>query len=263
MTWFSAVFYKNRRFISLILASIIFLLTVFSAGFFRPLLGNIAATVFFSPFSKFKHYIIGLQDVAEENRQLRSLIAESSLQLNVMTEARRENQRLREFLGFEPPENFRVVPVKIVALMQNIYPVAAMINKGSRDSIRINQPVVNRFGLVGKIKEVMPDHATVILLTDPANAVSGRVAESRQIGIVRFSPALGMYFDNLPADSDIKEGDLIISSGLGGVYPSGLSVAIVDTVWAERGDILKSVRLKPTVNFFEIDELYILISEES
>jgi len=139
----------------------------------------------------------------------------------VRYEARRENQRLREFLGFEPPENFKLVPVKIVSLQQNVYPIAAVINKGSDDSLKVNQSVVNRLGLIGRIKEVMPDFATVSLLTDPANAVSGRIAESRQIGIVRYSPDKGMYLDNLPADADVNPGDLIISSGLGGVYPSG------------------------------------------
>lgn len=262
MTWFSTVFYKNRRILSFGLAVVVFALTIFSPNYIRPLLGNISSTLFFHPFSELKSYIIDLQNVAAENRHLKSSLADASLQLSLLAEARRENQRLREFLGFEPPENARVVPVKIVLLLQNIYPVAAVINKGSRDSILVDQPVINRFGLVGKIKEIMPGYATVALLTDPSNAVSGRVAESRQIGIVRFSPDKGMYFDNLPADVNIVPGDMIISSGLGGVYPAGLSVAIVDSVKARKGDIMKKVWLRPSVNFFEIDELYVLISGE-
>jgi len=261
MTWFSTVFYKNRRYINFGIAIVILFLVSFSSSRIRPLLGDISATVFLGPFSKLKHYIDDLQEVSEDNRRLRLLLAESSLQLNVLAEAKRENQRLREFLGFEAPEGFHVVPVKIVSLKQNVFPVAAIINKGSLDSIRINQPVINRFGLVGKIREVMPDYAVVTLLTDPSNAVSGRIAETRQIGIIRFSESRGMYFDNLPADSDIEPGDLVISSGLGGVYPAGLSVAIVDSAWARKGDIIKTVGLTPTVNFFEIDELYVLISE--
>ncbi len=257
----SAVFYRNRRLLSLIVVALIFILVTFSPQKVRPLLGDFAARIFYYPFSELKSYVVNLQNVAQENRRLKRHLTEVALQLDATSEARRENRRLREFLGFESPEGFKVVPVKIVSLVQNIYPVAAVINKGSDDSIMTDLPVVNRFGLVGKISDVSADFSIVTLLTDPTNAVSGRVAESRQIGIVRYSSRKGMYLDNLPADANIQGGDLIISSGLGGVYPSGLSVAIVDSVRAEKGAIVKDVWLRPTVNFFEIDELYVLISE--
>jgi rod shape-determining protein MreC len=261
MAWIATIFYKNRRFISFILAIVIFSMIVLSPGQIRLFIGNISASILYLPFSELNNYISELSIVTEENRHLRLQITEASLQLSAQGEAIRENSRLREFLGFDPPEKFKVVPIKIVSLLQNIYPVAAIVNKGSNDSIFVDQPVINRFGLVGKIAEVMPDFSNVTLLTDPSNPVSGRVADSRQIGIVRFSPEDGMYFDNLPADALFNAGDLIITSGLGGVYPAGLSIAMIDSAAAEKGDILKSIWLTPTVNFFEIDELYVLISE--
>ncbi|MFH2035292.1 MAG: rod shape-determining protein MreC [Candidatus Zixiibacteriota bacterium] len=262
MTSFSTVFSKNRRIMSFGWAILLFLLVVFSPNMIRVQLGNIANTIFYYFFSQLKNYQYDLQSATEENQRLKNLTVENSLQLAALAEAQRENQRLREFLGFEPPDSFSLVPVKIVSLVQNIYPVAAVINKGRHDSLMVDMPIINRFGLVGKISEVMEDFAVVSLLTDPSNAVSGRVAESRQIGIVRFSSQSGMYLDNLPADARVNPGDLIITSGLGGVYPAGLSVAFVDSVRADRGDILKTVLLKPTVKFFEIDELYVLVSEK-
>ncbi len=262
MAWIAAMFHRNRRLISLILALILFWPIVLSPGRIRPIVGDIIASALYFPFSELKNYIHELSKVTEENRYLRLQVVEASLQLSAQAEAIRENRRLREFLGFEPPENFRVVPVKIISLLQNIYPVAAIINKGSNDSIAVDQPVINRFGLVGKVVEVMPEFSNVALLTDPSNPVSGRVADSRQIGIVRFSPEKGLYFDNLPADALFKTGDLIITSGLGGVYPAGLSIARIDSAAAEKGDILKTIWLTPAVNFFEIDELYVLISEK-
>jgi rod shape-determining protein MreC len=261
MAWFSTVLYRNRWFVSFGLALVLFLSILFSPNTFRPFIGNLSASVLFYSFSELKNFIGDLQNVAEQNRRLKLLVTEASLQLTAQSEARRENKRLREFLGFEPPENFRVEPVKIVSLYQKILPIAAIINKGSNDSIMVDQPVINRFGLVGKVTDVMPDFSTIALLTDPTNPVSGRIADSRQIGIVRFSPQEGMYFDNLPADAIINPGEMVITSGLGGVYPSGLAVARVDTAYTIRGDIKKTVRLKPAVNFFEIDELYVLISE--
>ena len=259
MRWISTVAFKNRRFLGYGSAFLLFLLVIISPGRIRPFLGNITSAIVLYPFSELKSYITGLENVAEDNRRLKNSLVEVTSQLSALAEARRENERLRDFLGFDPPESFKVVPVKIISLVHNIYPIAAQINKGANDSIKVNQPVINRFGLVGKISEVMPDFATVQLLTDPSNSVSGRIAESRQFGIIRFSLQRGMYFDNLPADAEINKGELVISSGLGGIYPPGLSVAIVDSVAVKRGDILKQVGLKPTVNFYEFDELYVLI----
>lgn len=259
MRWFSTIFHKNRRSLNYILAAAFFLLVTVINNPVRMSLAKISATVFYSPFFRLKSHIQELQNVAEENRFLRRQLTETSLQLVWLNEARRENQRLRELLGFEPPGNFRLVPVKIVSLYQQLYPVAAIINKGSNDGLRANLAVVNRYGLAGKIVDVMTNYATVQLLTDPSNAVSGRVGESRQIGIVRFAPKRGLYMDNLPADAQVKKGDLIISSGLGGVYPPGLAIAQVDSVYANAGEIIKKVNLRPAVNLFEIDELYVLM----
>ncbi|MEP0828413.1 MAG: rod shape-determining protein MreC [bacterium] len=261
MRWFSTIFHKNRRLLNYILAAVFLLLVTIINDPVRISLAKISASVFYSPFFRLKSHIQELQNVAEENRFLRRQLTETSLQLVWLNEARRENQRLRELLGFEPPENFRLVPVKIVSLYQQIYPVAAIVNKGSDDGIRANLAVVNRYGLAGKIVDVMTNYATVQLLTDPSNAVSGRVGDSRQIGIVRFSPQRGLYMDNLPADAQVKKGDLIISSGLGGIYPPGLAIAQVDSVYANAGEILKRVNLRPAVNFFEIDELYVLMED--
>ncbi|MCX6827521.1 MAG: rod shape-determining protein MreC [candidate division Zixibacteria bacterium] len=261
MAWFPTVSHKNRRLFKFSLIAILFLLVAFPGSTVGPFLGNLSATIFYSPFFKFRNYIESLQNVAVENSRLRNQLAQMSLQLNSLVEARRENQRLRKFIGFDAPPSFRLAPVKIVSVMQHFYPLSAIINKGKYDGIKANQTIVSPFGLVGKIKEVMPHTATVQLLTDPGNAISVRVADSRQIGIVKFSLENGMILDNLPADANVAKGDLIISSGLGGIYPSGLPVARVDSVYANQGEIFKLVKLRPAVNFFEIDELYVLVNE--
>ena len=260
MTWISSIFYKNRRLLNFGSVIILFLSITISDKTVKPFLGNAVLSIFHHPFSELKNSIEGLSNVAKNNRDLKNSLTEASLRLSSLAEANRENRRLREFLGFEPPENFRVVPVKIVSLGHSQYPISATINKGVNDSIKINQPVINRFGLVGKIKEVMPEFSLVQLLTDPANAISARIAESRQFGIVRYTPEEGMIFDNLPADAGINKGDLIISSGLGGIYPSGLTIAVVDSVLAVKGEIKKSIWLKPSADFLEIEELYVLES---
>ena len=260
MSWFSTIFQKHRRFLNFGFAILLLSLITFSGETFRPFLGNITLSIFIYPFSELRGYVGNLQSTAEENRNLKNTLTELTMRLEALTEAREENQRLREFLGFDSPENFKVVPVKIVSLGPNQFPTAAVINKGANDSITVDMPVVNRFGLVGKVKDVMAGFSTVQLLTDPSSAVSGRIVDNRQIGIIRYLPSEGMIFDNSPADAEINKGDKVISSGLGGVYPSGLSVGVVDSVLAVRGEIKKRVWLKPNVDFLKIEELYVLKS---
>ncbi len=258
MAWSTTIFHRNRRTLNFGTALVVFLLVTISTDQVRPLLGSVSTTLFYSPFYKFKEKIESLKSVGDENRRLKKQLVELSLQLEALQEAGRENRRLREFIGYKPPADIRITPVKTISVIEHFYPIGAVINKGSDDGIRANQAVVNRYGLVGKIKETTAGSATVQLLTDPGNAVAVRVADTHQMGTIRFSPEKGMMLYNLPADAQIKKGDLIVTSGMGGIYPIGLAVARVDSVFPNQGEILKSVQLKPAVDFFEIDELYVL-----
>lgn len=259
MAWSSTILHRNRRFFNFGLALAVFLSVAISGDQVRPLIGNASTFLFYSPFYSLKEKIESLKNVSEENFRLKKQLTEMSLQLGALQEAKRENQRLREFIGFRPPGDFQIIPVKIVSILEHFYPIGAVINRGSNDGLRSNQTVVNRYGLVGKIKETMSHSATIQLLTDPGNAVAVRIADTHQMGTVRYSPEKGMMLYNLPADAQIKKGDLIITSGMGGIYPPGLAVARVDSVFPNQGEILKSVQLKPAADFFGIDELYVLI----
>jgi rod shape-determining protein MreC len=261
MAWSSTIFFRNRRFFNFILAIAVIVLVILSNDQVRPMLGDLSFTAFYSPFVKLKTNIEALRNVVEENHQLKKQLMELGLQLSALQEAKRENSRLRDLIGFRPVGDYQVLPVKIISVFQHFYPIGAMINKGSDDGIRVNQAVVNRFGLAGKIKDVMSHSATVQLLTDPGNSVAVRVAETHQMGTVRYSPDKGMTLFNMPADAQIKKGDLIVTSGLGGVFPPGLAVAMIDTIFPNQGEVLKNVQLRPAVNFFEIDELYVVIGE--
>ena len=98
MTWLMTIFRKNRHFFSFGLVIVLFVSISISPDRVRPLLSNVSSTLFFRPFFELKTYLLNLQRVAEENRRLRTTVAESALQLSALSEARRENERLREFL---------------------------------------------------------------------------------------------------------------------------------------------------------------------
>ncbi|UCD95483.1 MAG: hypothetical protein JSU69_05375, partial [Candidatus Zixiibacteriota bacterium] len=95
MTWLMTIFRKNRHLFSFGLVIILFVSISISPDRVQPLLANVSSTLFFRPFFELKAYMLDLQNVAAENRRLRSTVAEFTLQLSALSEAKRENERLR------------------------------------------------------------------------------------------------------------------------------------------------------------------------
>ena len=137
-------------------------------------------------------------------------------------------------------------------------PRSIEVNKGLAHGIEVGLPVVSGAGLVGRVKRASPRNATIQLLTDPECRVAVRVSESREQGIVRYLPSKGLVLTNVPVDGQVKQGDLVISSGLGGSFPEGMSVGVVTSVKRDEDEIFAEVLLQPVVNFNAIDELYAL-----
>ena len=162
-------------------------------------------------------------------------------------------------MGFEPPEGYSLIPAKVISVTYNgALPISAVINRGAEDTVAVDQPVVNQSGLIGRITEILGNFSVVQLLTDPANRVAARVAETREMGIVKYKTNKGLVLDNFPVQGTIHEGDLIVSSGLGGVYVAGLTVGTVMEIIRPDDEQFCKVILDPAANFGSLEELFIL-----
>ena len=261
MTWISTQFSRHWR--NIHLGAVLVMSAVLI--FWPPAVKHVAAPAvyaFYYPFDKLQQTLELWQSRAEANDELRASLMKTSLELQMYREAVRENQRLRDALGFEPPSGYRLLPTEVVKVSGYDMPVQAVIDRGEADSVYVNQPVVNQEGLIGRVTFVAPDHAAVQLLTDPANRVAARVAESREMGIVRYVSGEGMILDNFPIHGYIVTGDTVISSGLGGVYPPGLRVGIVTDVQREEHQPFARVSLRAAANFHSIEELFLLSTDD-
>ncbi len=258
MSWITNVFARNWRNIHFILVIVFSIILMVASSSVNPVVDQIVFTVFYSPFAEIKNSLSELGSVAEENRQLRQELTEASVTIAVYEEASRENERLRSVLGFEPPPGYVLLPAEVLSISGEYLPMSAIINLGENDSIFVNQPVINQQGLIGRISSVTPGYATVQLLTDPSNRVAARLAASREMGIIKFTTSEGMILDNFPIQGTVVAGDTILSSGLGGVYPPGLMVGTVAQVVRPEQEPFCDVRVTPAVNFYSIDELFIL-----
>ena len=246
---------RNFHFISIIITIVILF-----AGekIVNPFLNQAISVVFYAPFAKMKNSFIELQSVSEDNARLSQALIDVSMKISFYEEAALENDRLRSILGFQPPENYDLLPAKVISISGEYTPITAKINKGSNDSIWVDQPVINQEGLIGRISSVSPDFSVVQLLTDPSNRVAARVVSSREMGIIKYNTSSGMYLDNFPIQGDIAIDDIIISSGLGGIYPAGLNVGKVVEVIKEELEPFYKVKIQPASNFFSLEELFIL-----
>jgi rod shape-determining protein MreC len=257
MTWIPGLSSKGRSVQLVVVALAITLLIVPTLGVSSFLSEAALNTVYF-PFFRVKSAINDLTKVHEENQKLRQSLVDASIKVTLLEEAGRENIRLRSILGFEPPLGYTLLPAKVMAVTGNRLPVSAVINRGEMDGVTLNEPIINEEGLLGRVSAITTTHCSIQLLTDPTNRVAVRVAESREMGIAKFVPSQGLIVDNIPSQGDVKQGDLILSSGLGGVYPPGLVVGTVIAVERPRQEPFLIVRLAPAADFNSLDELFVL-----
>lgn len=223
-----------------------------------PLVSGTVVTVLYYPFSRIKTSIVNMMGVAEENARLQLLLREATLRLSNLNEIQRENVRLRSVLNFEAPPGYDLLPARVISITGTVVPISAVINKGSRSGVTPGMPVINQDGLVGRVVSSFEEVATVELLTNPTHRVAARVAESREMGIVRYRTHEGLILDNFPILCRIEVGYQVLSSGLGGTYPAGLIIGTVRSVERPAEETFCRVEIDPAANFNTLEELFVL-----
>lgn len=185
-------------------------------------------------------------ELLAENERLKaeSLLLEQKLQkLASLTE---QNVRLRELLNSSSLVDEKVVVSELIGIDPNPNTFRYLIDKGSDDGVFIGQPVLDAKGIMGQVVEVMPHSAWILLLTDSTHSIPIMVNRNGLRAIASGTGEELLEIRFVPDNEDIKEGDLLVSSGLGGHFPAGYPVAIVSTVNHNNGSPFATVQAKPT-----------------
>ncbi len=181
-------------------------------------------------------------------------------------EIRQENQRLKEQLGFSESIVYRHIPAKVIARdPDNLYS-AFVINRGSRDGIKTDMPVIafqdGMQALVGKVVQAGFVESLIMPLYDTSSYVSARFSESRYEGIVegqgRYEDPLVMRFIQRRAGDEIQFGDMVISSGMGRLYPAGINIGRVVRVLVQESENSIDVELEPSIDFSRLEYLFVI-----
>lgn len=187
-----------------------------------------------------------LSTLAEENRALRAELAKTQSEAAALREAGEENRQLRALLNFERDNPGReYLPTRVIANDPNGLIRSVVIDRGSEQGIQKGMVAVTDRGMVGKVIAVYPRSAKILLTTDAGLVVNGVVQRSRVQGVAAGKPDGDILMQYVDKSADVAEGDLVVTSGLGGGYPRGIPIGTVKKVVNEDQAPFKEVRLTP------------------
>jgi rod shape-determining protein MreC len=193
----------------------------------------------------------------EERDDLRQQVARLELE-------RSENEELRGLLSFNRTTDYQPVTARVYVRSPSTWYSTVQINKGSSDGVRVNQPVVNGAGLVGKVKSVSDGNAVVMLLTDQQFGVSAQAVKAREPGAIL--PAVGapgdLLLDLVPRAKRVKAGDQIITAGtvserLSSPFPRGLLIGTVKRIEGA-GELDRTIHVEPAADLRRLDIVQVL-----
>lgn len=174
-----------------------------------------------------------------------------------------ENKRYRELLDFKAAHRqFNVRAGSVISRDYGTWSNTMVIDIGSEDGIEENMAVVTPAGVVGFISDVYPHSSRVPLLTDPRTSIGAIVQrpESRVSSVVRGNGNVPTepQFVNIAKDADILEGDTLVTSGFGSIYPKGLYIGTIVSIHQDDNDFVKYAVIRPGVDFSKLEEVFVI-----
>lgn len=193
-----------------------------------------------------------LEQLRDQNEQLRSRVAE-------LEEARLENERLNALLKITQTNKLDVLGAHVIGRPTNSWEGVITIDRGSRDGVKAGMPVIGSEGLLGQTVDVGPVTSKVRLISDQRSGVAAFVQRNRAPGIVRGSIEGGISLDFVSTETTVRAGDVVITSGMGGVYPKGLVIGEVIEVDRRRNRLYQEIAVRPAAELVRIEEVAVLI----
>ncbi len=191
------------------------------------------------------------EELWEENIRL-------SLELNGMRMIEEENIRLRTLLDFSTESGVEFIASRVIGYNLSGPLSSFVVDKGSDDQVKRFLPVLTPEGLVGKVAEVDKRTSVVELYSSIGFSVSGMVIDCGEVGIVTARGEGKLFLEGLNLRTEVKAGDQVVSSGLGGIFPVGIPVGIIQSVELNLLGVHKVASVIPQVRLDRVKEVFIL-----
>lgn len=200
----------------------------------------------------------------EENSTLRTQNELLKAELQKLTFLQVENQQLRALLDSSKTIGERVLIAELLSVDLDPYKRQIVINKGSRDEVYAGQPLIDASGVMGQVVHVGPFSSTALLITDPSHALPVQVNRN---GLRAIATGVGsenmIELPHLPNNADVLVGDLLVSSGLGCVFPTGYPVGRITQIDTDPSLPFAKIFVEPTARLNRSREVLLVWPEQS
>jgi rod shape-determining protein MreC len=244
------------------------LLLLALGGFLTPILTGALQPVYgvqgwlYDRFQAIQDFINAPADIArlrQENADLRSENAALQTQVIALQQQVTENELLTALLDFaraRPDNTYQAAAV--IGRDPSPFLHYIVLNRGSDDGLRRGMPVVAAEGLIGRVAQVTASAARVELITDPAALVSVQLQPSEVDGVLTGSVTGDLSIDLIPQDATLQAGDLVFTSGIGGLYPPNILIGQITSVQQEAQALFQSATVQPVVDFTRLEVVLII-----
>lgn len=203
------------------------------------------------------------KELRTENSRLRAEILLTAARLQRLTSLEAENNRLRDFLEARRRVQDEVRVVTIMAVDANPFKHNIVLDLGSSQGVYAGQAIINADGIIGLVMKAGPLTSDAILISDPGHALQVEVNRNGLRTVAYGTGEFGrLDLPGLPNNADIRTGDLLVTSGLGGTFPSGYPVAVVDTVTRIPQDAFAKITATPTAALDQMREVMLIWSAQ-
>jgi rod shape-determining protein MreC len=224
-----------------------------------PLLKGVNAVSRLS--SRTVEYIFGSSGLREENHRLRDEVTRLRQEAEKRLEEELACRRLAAIFDFRQETGRAMTVASVIGHDSTNLFRTILLNKGDRDGLEKNMAVVTPEGVVGKIIDVFPRSARVLLLTDRSSGIDALVQRTRDQGVVQGLGARRCEVKYLSRQAAVAVDDVIITSGMAGIFPKGMRVGEVTDV-KRGGHLLQKVEITPAVLLDRLEEVIVLVREE-
>lgn len=208
------------------------------------------------PISK----VISIVNLYEENHQLRTLVTELSLEMAEIQDALSENKRLREMLDLSQRISYELIAGEVIGTTPDPGVKGIIVNRGSVDGVKHNAGVINPQGVVGRVYRVSDRSCLIQLLIDPNIGIAGTLYSNREQGITKADIRGRLRIEGIPMTSQVTIDDLVLTTGIEGIFPGGLRIGKVNEFIPGSEGWLWNIKLTPAVSFNKLEEVFIMNS---
>lgn len=200
--------------------------------------------------------LYGLRQISKQNDELKQKLAHQQRQLADLDLEKRENEALRQELGFAAKAPYGLVPCTVLSQNPVGFSDSLVLNCGSDQGIEVGQAVISGGYLVAKIVYVDSHSSTALLATSSNFTADAELSKTGADGVVSGSFGSGLMFERLPQNLQVEKGWLVITAGLNRKIPKGILVGQIDQVVSSQNDLFKKATLLTPVDFSDLDFVF-------